>query len=167
MQFKQAPEENFQTYMQLDELDCEKHMLVINDGSQYLSIRQKHASFQMHCEDHDSMDQSNHFCLNLNIMDGAEKKIVMAQKLLQLFKKAKGPHCKPLSDQQLKLYKEYLLAIHARQSGATYREIALVYFGKERVNEEWSTLSRILKDHVRNRVRKGQELISDGYKNLL
>ena len=167
MEFQQAPEENFITYLQLDELDCEKHMLVINDGQQYLSIRQRHTRFQLSCEDNDPFRQSNHFCINMNIMDGVDQKIARFQQLLKLFNKTKEPSHKPLSNQQLKLFKEYLLAVHARQRRATYQEIAVAYFGEKRVNKEWSSPSRILKDHVRNRVRKGLKLIAGEYKNLL
>lgn len=159
--------ENFQSYLQLDELDCDKQMLVINDGQQYLSLRKKHASFQLLCEDNDPLSQGNHFCINMNIMDGVEQKMARFQQLMRLFSRTKSPSPKPSPVQQVKLFKEYLLAVYARQDGATYRDIAQVYFGKEHVEKEWTSASRTLKDHVRNRVRKGLELMNGGYKKLL
>ena len=167
MQFRQAPEENFQTYMQLDELDCDKHMLVINDGRQYLSIRQKHVSFQLHCEGHDSLHQCNHFCINMNLMDGVEQKVAKFKQLMKLFNKTKEPLPAPLSSQKLKLFKESLQAVYARREDVIYRDIAIVYFGKERVMQEWSESSRALEDYVRFRVKKGLKLMRGGYKDLL
>lgn len=167
MQFRQAPNENFQTYMQLDELDCDKHMLVINDGSQYLSIRQKHASFQMQCEGHDPMGQSNHFCINMNIMDGVEQKTAKFQQLMRLFNKTKDPISTPLPGQKLKLFKESLQAVYASLENITYREIAIIYFGESRILREWSDGSRTLEDYVRFRVKKGLKLMNGGYKDLL
>ena len=167
MQFRQAPEENFQTYMQLDELDCDKHMLVINDGRQYLSIRQRHASFQMHCEDHDPMGQSNHFCINMNIMDGVEQKTAKFQQLMRLFNKTKEPITAALPSQKLKLFKESLQAVYADRENVIYRDIAIVYFGEARVLQEWSDGSRTLEDYVRFRVKKGLKLMNGGYKDLL
>lgn len=167
MQFRQAPEENFQNYLQLDELDGEKHMLVINDGRQYLSIRQKHTSFQMQCEDHDPMGQSNHFCINMNIMDGVEQKTAKFQQLMRLFNKTKDPVSAALPSQKLKLFKESLQAVCAIHENVTYRNIALVYFDEARVLQEWADSSRALEDYVRFRVKKGMKLMNGGYKDLL
>ncbi len=167
MQFQQAPEENFNTYLQLDELDCDKHMLVINDGQQYLSLRKKHASFQFLCKDNDPSCQGNHFCINLNIMDGADKKIARIQQLMRLFNKTKEPLPRPLPEQKLKLFKECLQAVHAWHNGESYRETALIFFGEERVREEWSDNACILKNYVRFRVKKGFSLMNGGYRDLL
>lgn len=167
MQFRQAPEENFNTYLQLDELDGEKHMLVINDGHQYLSIRQKHASFQMQCEDHDPMGQSNHFCINMNIMDGLEEKTAKFQQLSRLFNKTKEPTTAALPSQKLKLFKESLQAVYALRENITYRDIAIIYFDEARVQQEWADISRALEDYVRFRVKKGLKLMNGGYKDLL
>ena len=167
MQFQQAPEENFNTYLQLDELDGDKQMLIINDGHQYLSIRQRHTSFQLYCEDHDPLCKCNHFSIHMNIMDGVDQKAAKFQQLLRLFNKAKKPLPKSLSNQQLKLFKECLQATHAKQDGTSHRDIAVVFFGEERVLQEWSDSSRSLKDYVRFRIRKGMELMDGGYKDLL
>jgi hypothetical protein len=60
-----------------------------------------------------------------------------------------------------------LLALDGSLGGRTYREIAIMIFGEERVAEDWNAASRFLKDRTRRLVAKGHELMNGGYRDLL
>ena len=63
--------------------------------------------------------------------------------------------------------KAYLIALDGHLAGRTYREIAQVIYGVERVKDVWTSESRFLKDRVRRAVVRGIELMNGGYRDLL
>jgi hypothetical protein len=63
--------------------------------------------------------------------------------------------------------RQALLALDGSLAGASYREIATTVFGEKRVREEWSAVSRFLKERVRRLVAKGHALMNGGYRDLL
>jgi hypothetical protein len=63
--------------------------------------------------------------------------------------------------------RDCLIALDGSLKGQSYREIASVLYGKERVDEAWKSPSRSLKDRVRRLVKRGQELMSYDYLSLL
>lgn len=72
----------------------------------------------------------------------------------------------PLPSQRRFRIRQALRTIDARRAGATYRELAIHFFGAERVAEEsWKTSS--LKAQVARLTTYGRTLVSHGYRDLL
>jgi hypothetical protein len=72
----------------------------------------------------------------------------------------------PLTEQRRKRVKRALQTVDARRDGATYRAIATVFFGAERIAEEpWKTSS--LKAQIARLAAHGHMLIDQGYRLLL
>ncbi|MFN0190560.1 MAG: DNA -binding domain-containing protein [Aestuariivirga sp.] len=63
--------------------------------------------------------------------------------------------------------RDYLIALDGHLEGRSYRDIAQVLYGAERVAETWSADTRSLKDKVRRAVGRGVELMNGGYRKLL
>jgi hypothetical protein len=63
--------------------------------------------------------------------------------------------------------KSYLIALDGHLAGRSYREIAQVIYGVERVKEVWTSETQFLKDRVRRAVVRGIELMNGGYRDLL
>jgi hypothetical protein len=63
--------------------------------------------------------------------------------------------------------KSYLIALDGHLAGRSYREIAQVIYGVERVKDVWTSESQFLKDRVRRAVVRGIELMNGGYRDLL
>ena len=63
--------------------------------------------------------------------------------------------------------KAYLIALDGHIAGRSYREIAQVIYGVERVKDVWTSESQFLKDRVRRAVVRGIELMNGGYRDLL
>jgi hypothetical protein len=63
--------------------------------------------------------------------------------------------------------RQALIALDGSLAGKTYREIAIMIFGEERVTADWNGASRFMKDRTRRLVAKGLELMNGGYRELL
>jgi len=62
---------------------------------------------------------------------------------------------------------QILRALDGRRAGASYRDIAVVLFGPERVAKDWGDDGDHLKNHVRRLVKRGEVLVNGGYRRLL
>lgn len=72
----------------------------------------------------------------------------------------------PLSRQRRDRLKRALRCVDARRTGASYREVAAVYFGPRRVSaESWKTSS--LKAQIVRLSAYGQSMIDRGYRDLI
>jgi hypothetical protein len=65
------------------------------------------------------------------------------------------------------LLRDALIALDGKCLGASYRDIAIIIYGLERVMAEWVGASRWMKDHVCRAYAKGVELRDGGYLDLL
>jgi len=64
-------------------------------------------------------------------------------------------------------YRDYLVALDGRLAGRSYRDIAEVLYGSDRVGAYWIDDSRGLKSKVRRAVESGLALMNGGYRDLL
>ena len=72
----------------------------------------------------------------------------------------------PLSRQRRDRLKRALRCVDARRAGASYREVAAVYFGARRISAEpWKTSS--LKAQIVRLAAYGQSMIDRGYRDLI
>lgn len=64
-------------------------------------------------------------------------------------------------------YLDYLIALDGQLEGRTYRDIAEVLYGKDRVGTHWTDDTRWMKSKVRRAVAQGLALMNGGYRDLL
>jgi hypothetical protein len=64
-------------------------------------------------------------------------------------------------------YRDYLVALDGRLAGRSYRDIAELLYGSERVEAFWTDDTRGLKSKVRRAVECGLALMNGGYRDLL
>jgi hypothetical protein len=65
------------------------------------------------------------------------------------------------------LLRDALVALDGRRVGASYRNIAELIFGVERVREDWSSRGGWLKERMRRALTTGEELRDGGYRRAL
>ena len=63
--------------------------------------------------------------------------------------------------------RDALVALDARQLGATYRETAAVIHGDQRARAAWSSTSTAMKERMRHLLARGQDLRDGAYRSLL
>jgi hypothetical protein len=64
-------------------------------------------------------------------------------------------------------YFDYLVALDGHLAGQSYRDIAEVLYGSDRVGPYWSDDSRGYKSKVRRAVERGLALMNGGYRDIL
>ncbi len=93
-------------------------------------------------------------------------RIEAATRLLRALQGRSVPPDRRLTRQQLRRARHMLQAVDGRMNGASYREIASVIFGRERVADEpWKTSA--LRDATMDLVRDAFAMIAGGYRTLL
>jgi hypothetical protein len=60
-----------------------------------------------------------------------------------------------------------LRVLDGRLAGASYRNIAIALFGRDRVNEDWNAGGDHLKNRIRRAAQRGIFLMQGGYRALL
>lgn len=77
------------------------------------------------------------------------------------------PNDSPHNSRDLLFLKDALIALDGRCVGASYREIAAVIYGWQKVRTAWSNHSRWMKDRMCRALAKGEHLRDGGYRKLL
>lgn len=97
--------------------------------------------------------------------DGFDR-IEAINRLLRALQGRSVPDDRRLTRQQRRRHRHMLQAIDGRMNGASYRQIAGVIFGVDRVaSEPWKTSA--LRDTTTSLVRDGFAMIAGGYRALL
>ena len=63
--------------------------------------------------------------------------------------------------------RNYLVALDGHFAGRSYRDIAEVIYGRDRVKHVWTNETRHLKEGMRRAVRRGIEFMEGEYRTLL
>ena len=63
--------------------------------------------------------------------------------------------------------RKYLVALDGHLAGRSYRDIAEVIYGSDRVKNVWTNETRFLKETVRRAVRRGIQYMESEYRSLL
>ena len=63
--------------------------------------------------------------------------------------------------------RDYLIALDGHLAGRSYRDIAEVIYGADRVKNVWTNETRFLKEAVRRAVRRGIQFMEGEYRSLL
>ena len=71
------------------------------------------------------------------------------------------------SDKRAARLARLLQVLDGWNARASYRDIALVIFGEERVSADWRDPGAHLRDHLRRALRSGRALMMSGYRGLL
>jgi len=104
------------------------------------------------------------FCLLLPLDENWSIRLAAADSIRRaLIDRTADP---PPSRQRRERLKRALRCVDARRAGASYRDVAAVYFGARRLNAEpWKTSS--LKAQIVRLAAYGQSMIDRGYRDLL
>jgi hypothetical protein len=153
----------------INAFNCEKTVLRFPNGIEHILFRTPSESIQLLARGSSILD--NDVCATFEINGLAQAKFVSAAlRNLARLKTSIPSDSKatsvPWNDASLRL-RDYLIALDGSLHGATYRQIALVIHGPDRVKDEWTGESRYLKERMRRAVEAGREYMNGGYRKLL
>jgi hypothetical protein len=139
--------------------------VLLTSAGEYLVIRNHHNTARLIITGKSILTGD---CVFIFSFEGIENAISGLQILrdLQRFMSFSQKFLAPVWQSNCK-YRDYLVALDGHLAHRTYRDIAEVLYGSERVKEVWTNETRHLKDKVRRAVQAGIELMNGGYINLL
>lgn len=153
----------------MHEFKCDQSVLRAPGGFEHVVFRRPNECVQLIARGRSVFEEKLHATYEIEGLSRA-RNISAALRTLASMKASQSlndgtPHAH-WSDTNLRL-RDYLLALDGSLNGATYRQIALVIHGPDRVKDEWTSESRSLKERMRRAVEAGREYMNGGYRKLL
>ena len=135
------------------------------DDVEYLSVRDCQKSARLVISGPSLLTGPRALIFNIEGLDRLSPAMEMLQILSSLRDKS---HWTPPSWGQTELrLRECLVALDGHLEDRSYRNIAQVLYGNDRVAETWTSDTRFMKDKVRRAVERGVELMNGEYRKLL
>ena len=153
--------------IRFDRLKCIRRILMTADGDQHVVLIDRRRSLQLLCEGPLVLRPDVNLVVMLDSMRYLNLKRCTLRTFLSLFRDSR-PGRTLQRDAPAALNLRNALMVHdGRQSGMSYREIAVALFGESRVATEWKSRSGPLRARVRLLVANGEKLVSGGHLRLL
>ena len=148
----------------LEGFNARKHVLATHD-TEYLCVQRGNLYANLVISDASLLLQN--CALNYQI-EGLGRLNRAAETLTNLRRlKTESQLLQPAFGQIELRLRECLVALDGYLAGRTYRDIAEVLYGSDRVKEVWTNETRHLKDKVRRAVAAGVDYMNGGYLKLL
>jgi hypothetical protein len=159
-----AANDNHKHTVNLSQFRGRKFVLLTSAG-EYLVIRDHHTTARLIITGKSILTGN---CVFTFCFEGIETAVSRLDALrdLQQFMSFSTRFLAPVWSSNCK-YRDYLVALDGHLAHRTYREIAEVLYGCERVKDVWTNETRHLKDKVRRAVQAGVKLMNGGYVKLL
>ena len=148
----------------LEDFKCRRDVLAIN-GVEHVIVRHAQETAHLSLEGLSFLHGKRRCVFHIETLSKVSTVSETLQTLNKLRERAKLKDtngCQP----DLK-WRDYLVALDGHLTGRSYRDIAEVLHGAERVKEVWTNETRHLKDRVRRAVERGVELMKGDYRTLL
>ena len=161
-----GPDEAVTESFDLDDFKCAKYVLQIADGAEHVLMRTPAATVQLSAQGESIVGGPVSATFEI---EGLSRAPFVSAALHNLARMRAGQFSSVDADwSQANLHlRDYLIALDGSLNGASYRQIAQVIYGPERVIDVWTGESRYLKDRIRRAADRGHELMNGGYLKLL
>lgn len=152
--------------MDIDQIAGLRRVLVTPDGRRHLLVKRQGRSVQI-CLSGAALTKSVHLLADALI--GPDRLAAGLRAIADFNHLIQGriEHSRPSAGPQGRRLRQILRALDGRRAGASYRDIAIILFGTQRVERDWNDDGDHLKNHVRRLVKRGEALVDGGYKRLL
>mgnify|MGYP001363848012 FL=1 len=154
------------THLRFSAIPNVEHVLIDALGRQHVVVRGAKGALQLTIMDAPTLIAP----LALSLPVQALREIgVRARQLAKLHalmsSRTPATNTKPRWSAQSKRLRDALIVLDGRRAGATYREIAAVIYGRERIERDWPGSG--LKVRVHRDFHRGLALCNGGYRDLL
>ena len=140
----------------LEDFKCRRDVLAVN-GVEHVIVRHAQESARLSLEGLSFLHGKRRCVFHI---EGLSKVSTTSETLQTLNRLRQPSRLKDTNGCQLdQKWRDYLVALDGHLAGWSYRDIAEVLHGPERVKEVWTNETRHLKDRVRRAVERGVELM--------
>jgi len=136
------------------------------DDEQHLLIGRPGHAVQLLCPERPRISSDAIIRPEIHGCQALEPKFAALKSLAELRRRA-HPTMRVRLPRYVRMLPQILGALDGSLAGASQRDIAARIFGPSTVEQEWRTDSDYLRARVRRLIRKGQELMTSGYRRLL
>ena len=143
---------------------CVQHILVRKNGDELVQIRTSDRFITLHLSGSSAV--RGPICVTL-LIGGLGHVRRSGLILLRLADLAKLDLRWPKRTRRQLLMRDALICLDGKGAGATYREIAVIIYGRQRATAAWNGTSRSLKDRIRYALARGLQLRNGAYRSLL
>lgn len=151
----------------LKDLDCRKAVLDPASGAQQLILRDRLRLVQLLCEGDSIAIDPMAIGVVIGDFPAIERSVRALKPFAELFRHGNRSRASVGWTPQSLGLRNALIALDGATHGASHREVAEVIFGPRRVAEDWSGGHGWMKSRVIRAVKKGQQLMEGGYRDLL
>jgi hypothetical protein len=151
----------------LENIACEMRLVSTKASGQHLLFRDGARSLQLAVH---GADVRAPVLLAVNAASGGlsiERRLKALESFDTLYRTGRFPARPTVGASCASRLRVVLQALDGRRAGASYREIAEVLFGLQRVADDWSDPGAHLRDCVRRAVYRGRALMDGGYRQFL
>ena len=140
------------------------HMIVGPNGQEHVVLRDAERAVTLRVE-------GSRVCLGgvdvTFLVEGIPNPVTVATRFGMLNDLIVSPRLSGQRSRSRVFMRDALVALDARQLGATYRETAAVIHGAQRARAAWSSTSTAMKERMRHLLARGQDLRDGAYRSLL
>ena len=157
----------FGAIVALNEVRCRKSLLKTVDGEQHLLLRDGRRVAQIRCLGEDI--RVDPFALELIVdrFPDVESPQRLIRRLADLYRgRCLGGRGVGWTVEATR-HRDALAALDRRNEGWSYRQIATFLYGETAVREDWSNPNRTMKNRVIRSIKRGQRMMTGGYRKLL
>jgi hypothetical protein len=140
------------------------HMIVGPNGQEHVVLRDAERAVTLSVE-------GSRVCLGgvdvTFLVEGIPNPVIVATRFGMLNDLIVSPRLSGQRSRSRVFMRDALVALDARQLGATYRETAAAIHGAERARAAWSSTSTAMKERMRHLLARGKNLRDGAYRSLL
>jgi Uncharacterized conserved protein (DUF2285) len=143
---------------------CVQHVITRTNGDEFVQIRTSDRFITLNLRGYTVTRGPVHLTIYISGLQNARCHGLMIVRLADLT--TLDPRWVQSSRNRL-LLRDALICLDAKQAGASYREMAIIIYGRRRTRAAWDGPSRSIKDRIRYALARGLHLRDGGYRSLL
>jgi hypothetical protein len=147
-------------------LPCEVIVFAETSGSTHIVLRKGAMRLQLHVNEPVNLAQTLYLSLDVEHAGRAER-VAHASRVLDALSSSGLPNVLLPSTQSIAHLRHYVIALDGHLAGRSYRDIAEVLYGADRIGRYWTDDTRGYKSKVRRAVERGIAMMNGGYRALI
>ncbi len=156
--------DNTDDTLSLQDFSCQR-MILVNNCTEHMIVRNAQESARLSLAGQSILFGKRNCIYQIEGLSRVERVAETLRRLRNL-REQSAPSTRHHSQFETHL-RNYLVALDGHLAGRSYRDIAEVIYGPDRVKHVWTHETRHLKEGMRRAVRRGMEFMDGEYRTLL
>jgi hypothetical protein len=164
---RSTSDSGFGTPVALCEFDCRKALLKAVNGEQHLLIRNERWTSQLRCVGRDIRVRPFSLELVVDEFPYVSRRHQNIRRFADLYCNQQREASKSDWTIEATRHRNALVALDQRAKKRTYRQVAILLYGDEAVQDDWTHPNQTMKNRIIRSVKRGLRMMNGGYRSLL